>query len=127
MPRSAHDQESLSGLFKQIAGEGIDLAQAELSLARAEAAGLTKSYVVGIALCLIAFALSIASLVILGEAAAAAVALYTQGEAFAHFIVGVVMLVATVVLVFLGITFLTRKYKPVGAIFKWLAGQQVKL
>lgn len=127
MPKSGHEQESLSSLFKQVAGEGIDLAQAELSLARAEMAGLTKSYMIGLVFFLAAFALSIATLVILSEAATAEIEPYVNSLALAYFIAGLLMLVLTILLVAVGVSFLTRKYKPIGTIFKWLAGQQVKL
>jgi hypothetical protein len=126
MPRSAEESQPSLRLFQQAVGEGIDLAQAELSLARAEAAGLTKHYIVGLGFCVAAFVLAIATLGIFGVAAARAIAPHVHSAAMAYSIVGAAMVVLTLVLLWAGMSLLTRKPKPVGTIFKWLTGQQVK-
>lgn len=127
MPRSARDDQSSARLFNRALEEGIDLAQAELVLARAEVGRLTKSYIVGVALCLTASALLIATLVILGEAAATGLIPFVKSAPLAYFIAGLGMLLLTFLIVWIGVGFLTRKPKPVGSIFKWLTGEQVKL
>ena len=124
IPRALHEELSLSSLFKRLAAEGLDVARAELDLARAEAVGATKLYVTGGAICIACFVAAIATAVILAQAAASALQPYFSGPAMAYLVVGLAMLLLTVFLGWLGVNFITLKYQPVGTIFKWLSGQR---
>ena len=123
-PRATQESQSLSGLFKKLTAEGIDVVRAELNLACAEAAGVTKIYVLGSVICLACFVMAIATVVMLAQAAALGVAPYVGGVAMAYLITGLVMSILTTFLALFGFNFLTRKYRPVGTIFKWLTGQR---
>ena len=123
-PRATQESQSLSDLFKKLADEGLQVAQAELDLARAEAVGLTKLYVVGGFLCVTCVAVAIATMVTLANAAALGLEPYFNSPAKAYLVTGLAMSVLTVFLGWLGVNLLTRKYQPIGTIFKWLAGQR---
>ena len=123
-PKATHEKRSLSELLKKLAEEGLEVARAELDLAHAEAAGLAKQYVTGVVICLTSFALAIAAFVILSQALAIALEPYFNSPAVAYLIAGLAMMIITIFLGWLGVSFLTRKYKPVGTIFKWLNGRR---
>ena len=124
MPTHRATQESLSGLLKKLATEGWDVAQAELDLARAEAVGATKLYVMGGVICLACFVMAIATVVMFAQAVALGLERYFNNPTNAYLITGLAMSILTVFLGWLGVTLLTRKYQPVGTIFKWLTGQR---
>ena len=117
------DSQSLGDLFRKLAAEGLDLARSELALARAEAAAATKYYVAGFVICAACFALAIATVVILAQTAAIALQPYFSGPAMASLVAGLAMAIFTALLAWLGVKFLTRKFRPVGTISKWLTGQ----
>lgn len=123
-PRLSQENHSLSGLFKKLTTEGIEVVKAELNLARAEAAGFTKLIVVGSVICVLCFVVAISTVVILAQAAALGLEPHVSSPAMAYLITGLVMALSTAFLAWLGIKFLTQKYRPVGTIFKWLTGQR---
>ena len=118
------ETRSLSELLRKLAEEGLEVARAELDLARAEAANVAKLYVMGIFICLACFAVAIATLVILSQALALALEPYFNSPAEAYLIAGLAMTLIAFFLGWLGISFLTRKNQPVGTIFKWLTGRR---
>ncbi len=122
-PRSAH--ESLSGLLKKLATEGWDVAQAELDLARAEAVGASKLYVMSGVICLACLVMAIVTLLMFAQAAALGLEPYFNSLTQAYLITGLAMSALTALLGWLGVTLFTRKYQPVGTIFKWLTGQRL--
>ena len=122
-PKATRGGMTLVGLFKKLAAEGIEVAQAELDLARAEAVSVTKLYAVGAVICLAGFAVAIAAAVMLSQAMALGLEPYFSSLAKAYLIAGLAMLILTIFLTWLGVNFLKRKYQPVGVIFKWLAGE----
>ena len=124
MPTHSGTHESLSGLLKKLAGEGWDVAQAELDLARAEAVGATKLYVMGGVICLACLVMAIATVVMFAQAAALYLEPYFNNPTNAYLITGLSMSILTVFLGWLGVNLLTRKYEPVGTIFKWMTGQR---
>ena len=124
MPTPRATPESLGGLLKKLAGEGWDVAQAELDLARAEAVGAGKLYVMGGVICLACLVMAIATVVMFAQAAALGLERYFINPTNAYLITGLAMSILTVFLGWLGVTLLTRKYQPVGTIFKWLTGQR---
>lgn len=121
-PRATH--ESLSGLLKKLATEGWDVAQAELDLARAEAVGASKLYALSAVICLACLVMAIATLVIFAQAVALVAEPYFNSLPKAYLITGLAMSALTAFLGWLGATLFTRKYQPVGTIFKWLTGQR---
>ena len=124
MPTHRATQESLGELFKKLAAEGWDVAQAELDLARAEAVGASKLYVMGGVICLVCLVTAIATVLIIAQAAALGLEPYFNSPAKAYLVTGLAMSILTVFLGWLGVTLLTRKYQSVGTIFKWLTGQR---
>ena len=122
-PRATHEGMSLVGLFTKLAAEGLEVAQAELDLARAEAVSVTKLYAVGAVICLAAFVVAIATVVMLSQAMALGLEPYFSSLAKAYLTTSLAMLILTIFLTWLGVNFLKRKYQPVGIIFKWLAGK----
>ena len=123
-PRATQESQSLSGLFKKLTVEGIEVVRAELDLARAEAAGITKFYIAGVIICLACFVMAIATVVALVQAVALGLESYLGSGAMAYLITGIVMSILTAILAWVGINILTQKYQPVGTIFKWLGGQR---
>ena len=124
MPTHRASHESLSELLKKLATEGWDVAQAELDLARAEAVGASKLYVMGGVICLACLVMAIATVVMLAQAVALSLEPYFNNPTSAYLITGLAMSILTVFLGWLGVTLLTRKYQPVGTIFKWLTGRR---
>ncbi len=123
MPKTAPANLSLGNLFRELAGDGLEVAQAELSLARAEALGISKRIITGLAICVVSFIFVLATVIILAEGAVAALQPFVNNVAVADLAVGIVLLVLSAFLMWLGSTFLPRNYKPVGSIFRWLAGK----
>ena len=68
MPSASREGESLSSLIKRLVDEGIDLARAELNLARAEAVDASKQYVWGGVICVASLIIAIATVVKIGRA-----------------------------------------------------------
>ena len=124
MPTHRATPESLGGLLKKLAAEGWDVAQAELDLARAEAVGVSKLYVMGGVICLACLVMAIATVVMFAQAAALYLEPYFNNPTNAYLITGLSMSILTVFLGWLGVNLLTRKYEPVGTIFKWMTGQR---
>ena len=122
-PRATHEGMTLVGLFKKLAAEGLEVAQAELDLARAEAVSVTKLYAGGAVICLAGFVVAIATVVMLSQAMALGLEPYFSSLAKAYLTTSLAMLILTTFLTWLGVNFLKRKYQPVGIIFKWLAGK----
>lgn len=122
-PRATDEKHSLAELLKKLAAEGLEVARAELDLARAEAACVTKHYIIGASICVGCFVVANAAVVILSQAAALSLEPYFSTPAKAYLMTGLAMSLITIFMGWLGVTFLTRKFHPVGIIFKWLSGQ----
>ena len=123
IPRASLEAQSLSGLFKTPAAQGLDVARAELDLVRAEAAGALKLYLPGLVICAACFAVAVATVVIVALAAALALQRYYNVPALAHLSTGWAMPLLTILLACPGVNVITRKFRPVGTISKWLTGQ----
>jgi hypothetical protein len=123
-PRVTPEGMTLVELLKKLAAEGLEVAQAELDLARAEAAGVTKIYVTGAVICVACFMVATATVVMLSEAMALGLEPYFNSPATAHLITALAMSLLAIFLAWLAVKFFTRKYQPIGAIFKWLYGQR---
>lgn len=124
MSKYAQNNISLAALFKKLAREGIDLAQAEISLARAEANSIKNNYIGGAAFCAAAALTLLASVILLSESAVAALAPYVESVALAYALIAFVLLILTFTLVLVGMSYMNRKTQPVGTIFKWVAGER---
>ena len=125
-PRVADERESLAGLLKRLATDGIELVQAELSLARAEAIGISRSFILAGATILTCFIFLIATVMMLAEAAALGLQPYFSSAPLAYLTVALVMLILTILSGWLGVKLITRQYQPVGTIFKWVTGRKLK-
>ncbi len=123
MPRLQEEQPGLPQLFKQLAGDGARVAEAELALARAEAAVVMRGYIIGIAVGTLCLAMTITTLVILAQAGAIAAVPYVASPAYAYLTIGLFLTAATLTLAFIAGNMLSRKHRPIGLIFKWLAGE----
>ena len=124
MPSASREGESLSSLIKRLVDEGIDLARAELNLARAEAVDASKQYVWGGVICVASLIIAIATVVIFAQATANGLQKYFNDPAISYLVTGLGMAILTVFLGWLGFYIVTRKFQPVSTIFKWLAGKE---
>lgn len=123
MPRPYEEQQGLPQLLKQLAGDGARVAEAELALARAEAAVVVRGYTIGVAVGTLCLAMTTATLIILAQAGAIAVMPYVANPAYAYLTIGLFLAAVTLTLAFTAGNMLSRKHRPIGLIFKWLAGE----
>ena len=123
MPASREERPrtTLPQLFKQLAGDGVRVAEAELALSKAELAQIVRVYVRGILIGAIALVVMIVALAILAHGAAMALAPFVANTATAYLCVGLVLAIITSVLAFTANRILKKKHEPIGLIFRWLA------
>jgi hypothetical protein len=110
-------------LIKQLAGDGVRVAEAEIALARAEAAIIARKYAVGVAVGIVGLATGIAAVIILAQAFAIALIPFVTNPAYAYLSIGLVMIAITIILCLFAGHLFTRKHEPVGAILNWVMGQ----
>jgi TRAP-type C4-dicarboxylate transport system permease small subunit len=122
MPKPRDDETRITDLLKKLAADGISVVDAELQLAKGEAARLMKQYVISLAICIFCFVLAISAVTILAQAGVMAITPYFMNPAYAYLSVGFVLLALTIGLLFIATTIATRKHRPVGLVSKWLAG-----
>jgi Putative Actinobacterial Holin-X, holin superfamily III len=122
MPKVREEQPGLPQLFKQLAGDGARVAEAELVLARAEAAAIVRSYVIGIAIGIFCLAMTTTALIILAQAGVIAIIPYVTNPAYAYLSIGLFLTATTIALALVANRFLAYKHRPIGMVFKWLAG-----
>jgi len=109
-------------LFKELAGDGKRWLEAELALAKAEAGLRLRGYAAGLAVTFAALAIFIAAMVVLAQACVAALMPYVSGPAIAGLAVGLTLLLIVAVLALLAKSLLVSKKRPIGMVFRWLAG-----
>lgn len=122
MLEDGRQRTTLPQLVKQLAGDGVRVAEAELALSRAELAAIIRSYVKGIVTGAVAIAVLIVALIVLAQGAAIALAPYLASATSAYFCVGAGLAVVTIGLALISIHMLKKKHEPIGLIFKWLSG-----
>lgn len=109
-------------LFKKLAGDGARWADAELTLAKAEAGSLLRGYVAGIVVAVLGIVVLIAALVIFAQAGVIALVPYVNSELLAGVTVGLILLGIVVMLALTAWHLLAHKTPPRGLIFRWLMG-----
>lgn len=120
--RYSASKPAVAELFKDLAGDGVRWADAEIALAKAEAGILLRGYVTGLVVAIVCLSIMIVALVILAQAGAMALMPYFNSELVANATVGLVLMGVVVVLAFTACHLLARKTPPTGLIFRWLAG-----
>lgn len=113
-------------LFKELAGDGKRWLDAELALAKAEAGLRMRGYAAGLGVALVGIAVLLAAIVILAQAGVAALTPYVSGPGVAGLAVGIALLVIVLVLALVAKTLLVNKTRPVGLVFRWLAGDETE-
>ena len=121
-PKNQRPRTTLPQLFKELAGDGVRVAEAELALSRAELAALIRSYAKGIATGAVAVAVLIVALTIFAQGLAIALVPFLASATLAYFCVGAGLAVVTIGLALISIHMLKKKHEPIGLIFKWLSG-----
>ncbi len=111
-------------LFKELAGDGKRWLDAEIALAKAEAGLRVRGYAAGLGVAFAALAVLLAATVVLAQAGVAALTPYVTGPAVAGLVVGIALLVIVVVLALVAKSLLINKTRPVGLVFRWLAGDE---
>jgi hypothetical protein len=109
-------------LFKELAGDGKRWLEAELALAKAEAGLRLRGYAAGLAVAFAALAIFLAAIVVLAQACVAGLMPYVSGPAVAGLAVGLCLLLVVAVLAVLAKSLLVSKKRPIGMVFRWLAG-----
>ncbi len=125
MPKPAEAPQGLPSLFKQLGTDGLGVAEAELALARAEAAIVLRGFMIGVAIGVAGFAMTITAMLVLAQAAVAALTPHVTDPAFAYLSVGLVLVALAIVLLLISSNQLTRRHRPVGIVFKWLLGKGI--
>jgi hypothetical protein len=113
-------------LFKELAGDGKRWMDAELALAKAEAGLRLRGYAIGVGVAFAGFLILIAALVVLAQACVTALMPYVSGPAVAGLAVGIALLVIVGVLALVAKSLLVSKKRPVGLVFRWLAGDEAE-
>lgn len=133
MPRTSADplhypssKPAFPELFKELAGDGKRWLDAELALAKAEAGLRLRGYAFGLGLAFTGLTILIAAIVILSQACVSALTPYVSGPAAAGLIVGVALLVIVVILALVAKSLLFNKTRPIGLVFRWLAGDETE-
>jgi hypothetical protein len=121
MFRIARQRKSLSQLLKQLAGDGVRVAEAELAQARSELGDVVRGLVIGIATGAAGIAVMMVAITILAQSAAIALTPYVSTPAYAYLCVGLILAVMTISLIIVAYRCLMKKRKPVGLIFRWFA------
>ena len=109
-------------LFNELAGDGKRWLDAELALAKAEAGLRLRGYVAGLGVAFAGLSILIAATVVLAQAGVAALLPYVSGPAIAGLAVGIILLVVVAALALLAKSLLVNKTRPMGLVFRWLAG-----
>ena len=122
MPKIDKGPAALPQLIRKLADEGAHVAEAELALARAEAAVIIRGYVTGIAVGGFCLAMAVTTLTILAQASAIALTPYVANPVYAYFTVGLLLAAITIGLAVVAANIVSRKHRPIGLIFKWLSG-----
>ena len=129
MPKGSSErlQEPASRLafpefLTELGSSGVRWANAEITLAKAEAGVLFRGYLAGLLVALLGIATFIVALVILAQTCVRALAPYMSSQILAGLTIGLLLLVIFGALLMLARYFLTRKTPPTGLIFHWLAG-----
>ncbi len=125
MPETNDEVPGVIQLLRQLFGEGARVVEAELALARSEAASTMRGYLVGFAVAAIALAMTIVALSILAQSAALAMSTIFTNPAIAYLVVGLVMTLMAVGLALASKYFLTRRHRRVGVVFKQIFGNNV--
>jgi hypothetical protein len=123
MPEAQKERLGTIQLFKQLLGDGTRVVEAELALARSEAALTMRGYLVGFAAGAMAMATTIVALFAVAQACALAIAPFVAGAAIAYLIVGFVLAFLAAGLALISRHFFSRRHRPVGAVFKQLFGE----
>jgi anti-sigma factor RsiW len=126
MSKIDREQAALPQLIRKLADEGAHMAEAELALARAEAAAIIRGYVTGIAVGGLCLATAITTLTILAQASVIALTPYVANPVYAYFTVGLLLAAITIGLAVVAANMASRKHRPIGLIFKWLSGDGVQ-
>lgn len=113
-------------LFKELAGDGKRWLDAELALAKAEAGLRLRGFAAGLGVAFASLVILIAAIVVLAQAGVAALTPYVSGPAVAGLAVGVILLIVVTALALLAKTLLINKTRPVGLVFRWLAGNDTE-
>jgi hypothetical protein len=121
MFRIARQRKSLSQLLKQLAGDGVRVAEAELAQARSELGDVVRGLVIGIATGAAGIAVMMVAVTLFAQSAAIALTPYVSNPAYAYLSVGLILTFITISLFVLAYRCLMKKRKPVGLIFKWFA------
>lgn len=109
-------------LFKELSSDGMRWLDAELALAKAEAGLRLRGYAAGLGVAFASLSILIAAMVVLAQACVAALMPYVSGPAIAGLAVGIILLILVVALALLAKSLLVNKTRPVGLVFRWLAG-----
>ena len=125
MPKRDNEQAGLPMLFKQLAGDGARVAEAELALARAEVAAIIRGYAVGITVGILGMTMAVTTLVVLSQAGAIALMPYVTNPAYAYLSVGLFLAGLTIALALIAGSIISQKHQPVGVILKWLTGESI--
>jgi Putative Actinobacterial Holin-X, holin superfamily III len=121
MLSTVRQRKSLSNLLRQLAGDGVRVAEAELAQARSELGDVIRRQLIGIAMGVSGIAVMMVTITILAQSAAIALTPYVSSPAYAYLNVGLILAVMTISLFILAYRCLMKKRKPVGLIFKWFA------
>ena len=113
-------------LFKELSSDGMRWLDAELALAKAEAGLRLRGYAAGLGVAFASLAILIAAMVVLAQAGVAALTPYVSGPAIAGLAVGIILLVIVVALALLTKSLLINKTRPIGLVFRWLAGDEAE-
>lgn len=109
-------------LFKELSSDGMRWLEAELALAKAEAGLRLRGYAAGLGVAFASLSILIAATVVLAQACVAALMPYVSGPAIAGLAVGIILLILVVALALLAKSLLVNKTRPLGLVFRWLAG-----
>ena len=121
MFRISRPHKSLSQLLKQLAGDGVRVAEAELAQARSELGNVVRGLVIGIVMGAAGLAVMMVAVTLFAQSAALALTPYVSNPALAYLWVGLLLAVVTISLFVMAYRCLMKKRKPVGLIFKWFA------
>lgn len=109
-------------LFKELSSDGMRWLEAELALAKAEAGLRLRGYAAGLGVAFASLSILIAATVVLAQACVVALMPYVSGPAIAGLAVGIILLILVVALALLAKSLLVNKTRPLGLVFRWLAG-----
>jgi hypothetical protein len=123
MPKSIDGKLGLPMPFKQLAGDGARVTEAELALARAEVSAIVGGYLVGISVGTVCMAMAITTLIVLAQAGVVTLTPYMTIPAYTYLSVGLLFAESSIILAFTAGNTLSRRHQPVGPILKWLTGE----